>query len=188
MCRKMSTRPGIFRLNFSARSCFFSAKMIQWQSLKFDKRTMRFSMNQQEKTPLLQIFRAALILAVPIALQNLLTSCGSLVDAIMIVPLGNAATAAVGVSGRFTFLLNVVAFGFCSGSATLISQYWGANDRGGIHHTYGVAASFSLVFSLLFAAVLRFSRIFASGCSGRIPPLRSRLSNMWKFWHSAFRF
>ena len=58
-------------------------------------------MNQQEKTPLLQIFRAALILAVPIALQNLLTSCGSLVDAIMIVPLGNAATPAVGDSGRF---------------------------------------------------------------------------------------
>ena len=126
-------------------------------------------MNQQEKTPLLQIFRAALILAVPIALQNLLTSCGSLVDAIMIVPLGNAATAAVGVSGRFTFLLNVVAFGFCSGSATLISQYWGANDRGGIHHTYGVAASFSLVFSLLFAAVLRFFPHFCVGLFGPDP-------------------
>ena len=60
---------------------------------------------QQTKIPLHIFFRAVLVLAVPIALQNLLTSCGSLIDAMMIVPLGNAATAAVGVAGRFTFLL-----------------------------------------------------------------------------------
>ena len=52
----------------------------------------------------------ALALALPIALQNLLTSCASLIDTAMIVPLGNTAVASVGVAGRFTFLLNVMAF------------------------------------------------------------------------------
>lgn len=101
-------------------------------------------------------FRTAIALAIPIALQNLLTSCASLIDTAMIVPLGNNAVAAIGIAGRFTFLLNVIAFGFCSGSATLISQFWGVEDEKGIHHSYGVALSTSMVLSLLFALALRF--------------------------------
>ena len=99
--------------------------------------------------------RTAVALAIPIAMQNLLTSCASLIDTAMIVPLGNNAVAAIGVAGRFTFLLNVMAFGFCSGSATLISQFWGIDDRKGIHHSYGVALSASMALSIVFALMLR---------------------------------
>ena len=111
-------------------------------------------------------WRMAVALAIPIACQNLLTSCASLIDTAMIVPLGNTAVAAVGVAGRFTFLLNVIAFGFCSGSATLISQFWGVDDRHGIHHSYGVALSSSMILALLFAAVLRFFPAFCVGIFG----------------------
>ena len=52
-------------------------------------------------------WRAALALALPIAFQNLLTSCGSLIDTAMIIGLGNAPTSAMGVASRFAFLLNV---------------------------------------------------------------------------------
>lgn len=121
---------------------------------------------QQTKIPLHIFFRAVLVLAVPIALQNLLTSCGSLIDAMMIVPLGNAATAAVGVAGRFTFLLNVVAFGFCSGAATLISQYWGIHDLHGIRHAYGVALMFSMGIAFIFAIILRCFPYFCVGIFG----------------------
>lgn len=100
-------------------------------------------------------WKNALMLALPIAFQNLLTSCATLIDTAMIIPLGNTAVAAVGVAGRFTFLLNVMAFGFTSGAATLISQYWGVNDRKGIHRTYGIALIASMTLSLLFASVLR---------------------------------
>ena len=53
-------------------------------------------------------YRAALALAIPIALQNLLVSSANLVDAMMVVALGNAATSAVGVAGRFAFLINII--------------------------------------------------------------------------------
>ena len=96
----------------------------------------------------------ALALALPIAMQNLLTSCASLIDTAMIVPLGNTAVASVGVAGRFTFLLNVMSFGFCSGSATLISQYWGVNDRRGIRRTYGTALISSMLLAFLYAFAL----------------------------------
>lgn len=110
--------------------------------------------------------RSAAALALPIALQNLLTSCASLIDTAMIVPLGNSAVAAIGVAGRFTFLLNVIAFGFCSGSATLISQFWGVEDRRGIHHSYGVALSASMVLAILYAAVLRFCPVYCVAIFG----------------------
>jgi len=96
-------------------------------------------------------WKNALSLALPIALQNLLTSCASLIDTAMIVPLGNTALAAVGVASRFTFLLNVVSFGFSSGAATLISQYWGVGDRRGIRRAFGIALSCAMITALLFA-------------------------------------
>lgn len=106
-------------------------------------------------------WRTAAALALPIALQNLLISSASLIDTVMIVPLGNVAVAAVGVAGRFSFLLNVMAFGFCSGSATLISQFWGAKNEKGIRHSYGVALLFSMILSFLYAALTHF---FPSAC------------------------
>ena len=108
----------------------------------------------------------AIALAFPIAMQNLLTSCASLIDTAMIVPLGNTAVAAVGVAGRFTFLLNVMSFGFCSGSATLISQFWGVNDRRGIHRTYGTALISSMALAVLYALLLGLAPAFCVGLFG----------------------
>ncbi len=98
----------------------------------------------------------ALTLAIPIALQNLLTSCASLIDTSMVVPLGNVSITAIGVAGRLPFFINLFCFGLCSGSATMISQYWGARDRGGIHRTFGLLTSIAFVFSLIFSALLFF--------------------------------
>ncbi len=106
-------------------------------------------------------WRMATALALPIALQNLLISCASLVDTAMILPLGDTAVSAVGVAGRFTFLLNVMAFGFCSGSASLISQYWGVKDQGGIRRSYGIALISAMALAFLYATVLA---LFPSTC------------------------
>lgn len=111
-------------------------------------------------------WRTAIALALPIAMQNLLTSCASLIDTAMITPLGNVAVSAVGVAARFTFLLNVVAFGFCSGAATLISQFWGVNDRKGIHRTYGLALASSMTLALIFALVIGLFPDFCVGIFG----------------------
>ena len=105
-----------------------------------------------ERAPLGPFFKLTLMLAVPIALQNLLTSCAALVDTAMVVSLGNTAVSAIGVAGRFPFFINVACFGLCSGSATMISQYWGARDRDGIHRTFGLLT----VIAMVFAAIMSF--------------------------------
>ncbi len=106
-------------------------------------------------------WRAALALALPIAFQNLLTSCGSLIDTAMIIGLGNAPTSAMGVASRFAFLLNVICFGFASGCATLLSQYWGAKDLDNLRRSAGLALSAALLFGLFYTACLA---LFPGAC------------------------
>ena len=99
-------------------------------------------------------YRAALALALPIALQNLLTSSANLVDAMMVVALGNAATSAVGVAGRFAFLINIICFGFASGCAALLSQYWGAKDEKNVRRSAGFALLLAMTVGVLYAVAL----------------------------------
>lgn len=116
-----------------------------------------------------QFWKGAVALALPIALQNLLISCAALIDTAMITPLGDAELAAVGVAGRFAFLLNVLAFGFCSGASALISQFWGCNDRNNIHRTYGFALSTSMAFAVVLTVIFRLFPAFCIGIFGPKP-------------------
>lgn len=98
--------------------------------------------------------KTALRLAIPIAFQNLLTSCATLVDTAMVVGLGNDATSAMGVASRFSFLLNVICFGFASGCSALLSQYWGAGDRVNIRRSTGFAMTVAMGFGIVYTAAL----------------------------------
>ncbi len=115
---------------------------------------MRLKLHAMAEKWDLPFYRAALALALPIALQNLLTSSATLIDTAMVVGLGNAVTSAMGVATRFSFLLNVTCFGFASGCTALLSQFWGARDRENTSRTLGLALLLSLSFGLLYAAAL----------------------------------
>lgn len=99
-------------------------------------------------------YKTAFSLAIPIALQNLLTSSGSLVDTIMVIGLGNTKLSAIGLAGRLMFLFNVACFGFCSGGATMFSQYWGAGDRKNVRRTFCTALTAIMIFGLIFALAM----------------------------------
>ncbi|MBR2370569.1 MAG: MATE family efflux transporter [Clostridia bacterium] len=101
-----------------------------------------------------RFIRTAISLAVPIALQNLLTSCAAIVDTSMVVSLNNDATAAMGLASRFAFMLNLIAFGFCSGIASLTSQYHGAGQKDNCAKTYGLGLSLSMTIAIIYAILL----------------------------------
>ena len=95
-------------------------------------------------------WKMTLALALPIAMQNLLTSSFTLVDTVMIGQLGDVSLSAVGMAGQVSWLLNIVLFGFCSGGAVFISQYWGAKDISGIKRTIGIATIASFLMAVMF--------------------------------------
>lgn len=95
-------------------------------------------------------------LALPIAAQQLLVSCAQLIDTAMVTGLGNVVVSAVGVSSRWIFLMNLFYFGISSGSASLISQFWGAKEKENIRKSYGVALIFAIGVAVAFCLAMFF--------------------------------
>ncbi len=113
-------------------------------------------------------YKTAMALAIPIALQNLLTSCATLIDTAMVTGLGNDAISAMGVAARFSFIINVVCFGIGSGCTALLSQYWGAKDLPNLRRSFGVAMMLSAILAVIFVVALAvfptaMMRLFTDG-------------------------
>ncbi|MDY6313820.1 MAG: MATE family efflux transporter [Clostridia bacterium] len=97
-----------------------------------------------------RFWKVALTLALPIAMQNLLTSSFTLVDTIMVGQLGDVALSSVGMAGQLSWLLNVFLFGICSGASIFISQFWGVFDTVNIKKTIGLATISACIISSVF--------------------------------------
>ena len=74
----------------------------------------------------------------------------------MVVSLGEAAIAAVGAGIQPFFVFWMVMFGFTSGCATFMAQFWGTEDVKNIKKTLGFAISVSSGIGLLFFIVSMF--------------------------------
>lgn len=90
-------------------------------------------------------------LALPIAIQNMLTSSFALIDTLMVSKLGDVALSSVGMAGQFSWLLNLISFGLCSGMSVFASQYWGVKNYKSMRKVFGIAITTSVFISLSFA-------------------------------------
>ena len=94
------------------------------------------------------------VIAVPVALQNLLTTTGSMVDTMMIASLGKPeVVGAVGLCAQFSSLMFSCYWGFVGGGMLFFSQYWGAKDHAGINRSYGLTLSCMMIVAFLFASL-----------------------------------
>ena len=99
-------------------------------------------------------YRQVVMLALPIVLQNLITSALGMADTFMVGMLGEVPMAAVTLANIPLFALQMFIFGVQSGSSVLVSQYWGKQEMESINRVLGVALWVVLVVSALFAGVL----------------------------------
>jgi len=90
------------------------------------------------------------VIAVPVALQNLLTTTGSMVDTMMIASLGKTEVGAVGLCAQFSSLMFSGYWGFVGGGMLFFSQYWGARDHEGINRSYGLTLTCMMTVGLIF--------------------------------------
>ncbi|MBR4071845.1 MAG: MATE family efflux transporter [Clostridia bacterium] len=98
-------------------------------------------------------WKVTLSLAIPIALQNLLSASFSLVDTFMVAKLGGDYLAAMGMAGQWSWLLNIFSFGLVSGTSLFIAQYWGIKDIKSIHRTSGIAITSAVLISVIFMLI-----------------------------------
>ncbi|SCZ02208.1 MATE family efflux transporter [Alkaliphilus peptidifermentans] len=89
-------------------------------------------------------------IALPIALQNLISSSLNAVDTVMIGKLGAVEIAAVGLANQFFFVFVLILFGINSGVSIFTAQYWGKKDIDNIQRVLGLALMLGIGFSLTF--------------------------------------
>lgn len=97
------------------------------------------------------LIRRVSVIAIPVALQNLLSTTGGMIDTMMIASLGELYVGAVGLCAQFSFLMFAGYWGFVGGGMLFFSQYWGARDDEGIDRSYGLTLTCMMTVSILFA-------------------------------------
>lgn len=97
-----------------------------------------------------EFLKAIAAIAIPVALQNLLTTTGSMVDTMMLATLGETTVGTVGLCAQFSSLFFSGYWGFVGGGTLFVSQYWGAKDDDGIRRAYGITMCLVLGVGILF--------------------------------------
>ena len=92
----------------------------------------------------------AVMIAVPIAMQNMLNTIINLVDTMMIGRLGATSIAAVGLANKYFFVFSLFIFGICSGSGVLAAQFWGNRNVANVRKVLGLAELIALCGAALF--------------------------------------
>lgn len=101
-------------------------------------------------------FICLLTIAIPIIIQNLISSSLNLVDNIMIGKVGSTEIAAVGLANQFYFLCSLLIFGINSGCSIFISQFWGKRDEKNIKKVLGMCIILGGGASIIFSAAAIF--------------------------------
>lgn len=107
----------------------------------------------KEKT----FYKSFMVLALSLALQNLLTYGVNLMDTMMLGRYSQDAMGGVSLCNQVQFLLQMLVVGAGEGAVVMGSQYWGKNKLEPIPHIIGVALRFGGTLAvLLFGIVLFF--------------------------------
>lgn len=108
-------------------------------------------------------YKSLIILAIPIALQNLITFTVTLADNVMVGTLGDTAISGVYIGSQITTLLQILLVGIEGAILVPSAQYYGKNDFGAIRKIVAVGLRTAIAAALVTAlACLIFPRAILS--------------------------
>ena len=103
-----------------------------------------------------EFYKAALMIALPIMVQNGLTSFVNLLDNLMVGSLGTESMTGVSIANQLLFVYQLTVFGGVSGAGIFTAQFFGKSDDDGIRYTmrfkFIVTMALAVVAALLFAS------------------------------------
>lgn len=101
-----------------------------------------------------EFYRSFFAMAIPVMLQNLISSSLGLVDTFMVGTLGQDELGGLSIANTPFFVAMLFVFGLQSGGAVLMSQYWGKRDIPTINRVLGITWMFAVGASFIFATVV----------------------------------
>lgn len=118
---------------------------------------MKFFKNDPE------FYKKVFVLALPIALQSLITIGVNMLDNIMVGQLGESALSATSLANTFILIYQIFCMGLGMGASVLVSRYWGMRQtetgdapEHALRQTVCLMLRMTLLFATIFAAVTLF--------------------------------
>ena len=105
-------------------------------------------------------YKSLFLLAIPIALQNLVTFLVGFADNVMIGSLGDGAISGVYMANQIQMLLQIFTAGLEGAILVLGAQYWGKRDTASLRKVAAIGARFALLFGILLTFVCFFAPSF----------------------------
>ena len=81
-------------------------------------------------------YRRVLAIAIPIVIQNGITTFVNLLDNIMVGQVGTLPMSGVSISNQLLLVFNLCIFGACGGAGIFTAQFYGKGDHRGVRHTF----------------------------------------------------
>jgi len=92
-------------------------------------------------------------IAIPIALQGLITSGVNMMDTIMVGAVGETQLSAVSLANQFITIFHIFCMGIGMGASVLVSRYYGMKDNSSLKKTITIMLRLCIAMSLLFCVV-----------------------------------
>ncbi|MDD6043634.1 MAG: MATE family efflux transporter [Eubacteriaceae bacterium] len=97
-----------------------------------------------------QLYKKLAKIALPISIQGVVSATLGLIDNLMVGFLGESELAAVGIATQIFFIHYLLMFGFTSGTATFVAQFYGARDHSNIKKVVGFAITVAMAVGICF--------------------------------------
>ena len=109
-------------------------------------------------------YRKVLRIAIPIALQSLITIGVNMMDTVMISSMGETQLSATSLANQFVNVYQVFTMGLAMGASVLIARFWGMQDKDNLRRTVTIMLRLSLLLGTLFT----LASIFIPGAIMRL--------------------
>lgn len=101
-------------------------------------------------------YKNLMVIALPIAFQNMISYSVNMADTLMLGNLGEAVLSASSLAGQVFFMFSLFIGGIGSGAGVLCSQYYGKNDMDSLRKVAAILLKLAVGASLLFVLGLLF--------------------------------
>jgi len=102
------------------------------------------------------LYKRLFTLAVPLALQNIITFAVGLADNIMVSSLGELAVSGVYLCNQIQVMLQMLVAGFGAAMVVLGAQYWGKGDSKSVKTLVGIAMKIVSIFAIILWGLVFF--------------------------------
>lgn len=98
-------------------------------------------------------YKKAMLIIVPVLLQNLINQGVNMMDTVMVGQLAEASISASSLANQYYQIFNLLCMGISAAGLVLASQYWGAGDPKNVKRVYDLSLQIVLVIGTCFSVV-----------------------------------